>query len=412
MLRPARIVSNSRGIALVISMLVLLVLSLLAVVMMVTIMTEKKVGAHSVRESAALDAAEAGIAEACSRLRNQDITLGGNPRAVAQIFNCAPGSVPVLGVDSTGFATAQSAGQWMRYTNPVRGTGTLTITYKTDAARTVIYKYDYTQNPAIQTGTGSPIYVITSTGHDGADQRTVVAEVVQKPILVAVSGAMQANQDVKFTGNAVACGYNHRADTPVGTGVSGRLGVGGCAENLAASPPQWEWPSGSKAGIWSTGQADLGGASGGTGSPNFSNNNPSFFAGPWQALGMSQAEFYNWIGTPVATPPANMNGIIYLDNNATKQDASGSWSVNSGTGLIYADGDLTLNNNFTWRGLIYCEGDLKLNGAAWVLGSVVCKGKSQVKFNGGATILYSNDAIQNYISKFGGRFTNLSWREL
>ena len=78
---------------------------------------------------------------------------------------------------------------------------------------------------------------------------------------------------------------------------------------------------------------------------------------------------------------------------------------------MYADGNLTLNNSFTWRGLIYCEGDLTLNGSAWILGAIVAKGAGNVKFNGGATVLYSHDAIQNYVTKFGGRFTNLSWRE-
>jgi len=411
MIRPVPVVSNSRGIALVMAVLVLMVLSLVAVVMMATIMTEKKVGAHSTRESAALGVAEAGIAEACSRLRNQDIDLNNNPRGVAQIFNCVGGSVPVLGVDSTGYATAQAAGQWLRYSNATRGPGTLTVRYKTDANRVVIYKYDPTKNPAVQTTSGTPVYVITATGREGADVRTVIAEVVQKPIQVAVSGAVQAGQDVKFTGNAVACGYNHRADTPAGTGSSGRAGAGGCAENLGASPPQWEWPTGTLSGIWSTGSANNGGASGATGSPAFSSGNPAFFAGPWETLGMTQAEFYNWIGAPQSAAPGNMNGIIYLDNNGTKQDATGAWSLNGGTGLIYADGDLTLNNGFTWRGLIYCEGDLKLNGSAWILGSVVAKGKSEVKVNGGATVLYSADAIQNYITKFGGKFTNLSWRE-
>jgi Tfp pilus assembly protein PilX len=407
------VTTNERGVALVVAVLVLLVMSLLAVVLMTTIVSDRKVGSHSVHEQAALDVAEAGIAEACSRLRNQDITLDtSNPRATAQIFNCLPGSVPVLGVDSTGLATAQAAGQWLRYSTAARSPNALTVKFKTDANRNVIYRYDYTQNPPVQTGSGSPIYVVTSTGTEGADQRTVVAEVFQKPIIVAVAGAVQAGQDIKFTGNAVACGYNHRADTPAGTGASGRLGAGGCAENEAANPPLWEWLTGAKAGLWSTGQANQGGASGATGSPAFSNNNPTFFNGPWDALGMSQAEFYSWIGSPQATVPGNMNGIIYLDNDAIKQNATGSWHLSSGTGMIYADGDLTLNNGFTWRGLIYCEGDLKLNGSAWVLGSVVCKGKSQLKVNGGGTVLYSADAIQNYITKFGGQFTNLSWREL
>ena len=276
----------------------------------------------------------------------------------------------------------------------------------------MIYRYDPTKNPAVQTGTGSPIYVVTSTGTVGSDTRTVVAEVFQKPIQIAVQGAFQAGQDVKFTGNAVACGFNHRADTPVGTGVNGRAGVGGCDENPGASPPQWEWPGNSLAGIWSTGAPGGSGASNATGTPPLSENNPTFFAGPWEALGMSQAEFYGWVGSPIAAMPASPNGIYYLDNNATTQDASGAWAANSGTGLHYVDGDLTMNANFTWRGLVYVEGDLKLNGSAWILGSVVCKGKSKITFNGGATVLYSADAIQQYITKYGGKFTNLTWREL
>src|SRR5258706_13350345 len=113
--RPVPVVSNSRGIALVIAMLVLLVLSLIAVVLMTSITTERKIGAHGVREASALDLAEAGIAEACSRLRFQDVVLPTtNPRAVAQIFNCNPGSVPGLGVDSTGYPTAQAPRPWLR----------------------------------------------------------------------------------------------------------------------------------------------------------------------------------------------------------------------------------------------------------------------------------------------------------
>ena len=42
---------------------------------------------------------------------------------------------------------------------------------------------------------------------------------------------------------------------------------------------------------------------------------------------------------------------------------------------------------------IYVEGDLKLNGQAWILGGLIVKGKTSVKMNGGATILYSSEAI-------------------
>ena len=76
------------------------------------------------------------------------------------------------------------------------------------------------------------------------------------------------------------------------------------------------------------------------------------------------------------------------------------------------DGDLTLNSTITFRGLIYVEGDLKLNGQAWILGGVIVKGKTSVKMNGGATILYSSEAISRALARYGGQFVTLNWREL
>ena len=75
------------------------------------------------------------------------------------------------------------------------------------------------------------------------------------------------------------------------------------------------------------------------------------------------------------------------------------------------DGDLTMNAGFTWRGLIYVEGDVKLNGSSWILGALVVKGKTKTQFNGGATILYSEDAIAQYITR-NGSYATLSWREI
>ena len=84
----------------------------------------------------------------------------------------------------------------------------------------------------------------------------------------------------------------------------------------------------------------------------------------------------------------------------------------SGSGFLYVDGDLTLNSDCQYRGMIYVEGDLNYNGNAWILGSIICKGRTQLKNNGQATMLYSNDAIQQAIAKFKGQFMTLAWREL
>lgn len=417
MRRPKSHRPEERGMALVMALLVLLTLSLLMVALLTTVNTDTKLAGHGIRESRALNYAEAGVAEACSRIRNGDIPnfLNNNPRRVAVIYNCAAGSVPALGVDSIGLATAQPAGQWLQYSSASRDTtNQLTVSYKTDAGRSIIYKYSQIMNPAVNIVSGLPIYVIKSTGRDGGDRRTIVAEVIQKPIQIAMHGGLVSGTDIKFVGNAVTCGFNHRGDTPTGTGSNGRLGAGGCDENPAAVPPQWEIGVGDLAGAWSSVGINQGGTGQPFGSPAMSQNNGTFYAGPWEALGMTQAEFWSWVGPPVAALPASQSGIIYLDNNATHQDRTGSWNYNaaSGEGFLYVDGSLHLNAGFTWRGLIYIEGDLDLNGQAWILGSIIVRGNGQTKFNGGATILYSYDAIQTSVTKYGGKFTNLSWREL
>ena len=404
---PAR---SERGIALVMALLVLLVISLLAATLMLSINVDTKLASHTTREAQALNVAEAGIGEAIAHIRNGDIPSSGNPRQVAQIFNCVAGSVPVLGADSVAMPTVQPAGQWLAYSTSGKSDSTLTVEYKTDNAKTVIYKYDPNKNPAVQTVTGYPIYVIKSTGRKGNAYRRIVTEVIQKPVNSNIKGALATNVDVKFTGNCVVCGHNHRVDTPTNKGDPGRSVPGGCNEALN----QWEEASGDKTGIWTGGSVNNGGGAQDFGSPNRQEGQAGFYAGPWEALGMSQADFFQWVGAPRSTEPSPPKGIFYLDNDGIAGNQSGGFAYHgtSGEGFLYVDGDLTLNSTLEFRGLIYVEGDLKLNGNAWVLGGLIVRGKSQVKANGGATLLYSEDAIKQSIAKYGGQMVQLSWREL
>jgi len=275
------------------------------------------------------------------------------------------------------------------------------VQYKTDAARTVIYKYDENKNPAVQTVSGFPIFVVTSTGRKGAAQRQIVTEVIQKPVDVNAKGALAANQGIEFSGTSDVCGFNHDFGTPTGTDIPG------CgAFHLA---------SGHLNGAWSSGAITSGGAAQQEGSPTpTTQNQVGFYSGPWDALSMEQAEFFSWIGAPLGSEPANPQGIYYLDNNGSSQDASGDFKYNGGTGegLLYVDGDLAINGNFSFRGLVYVEGDLKINGDCWILGSIIVKGHSTIKIaNGTCTVLFSEEAISQTIAKYGGLFVTLAWRE-
>src|SRR5690349_22821054 len=127
---PRAELRDQRGIALVIAVMVLLVLSLRAIVLYASLTVGRRIVGHDLRENQALNSAEAGVGEALARVRNSegpDINAAVPAHQVVQIFNVAAGSVPVLGADSTGLATAQPAGQWLNYSTAARGPNPLTV---------------------------------------------------------------------------------------------------------------------------------------------------------------------------------------------------------------------------------------------------------------------------------------------
>ena len=394
---PAR---DQRGIALVMALLVLLVMSLLAATLMMSINVDTKIASFGRRENQALNIAEAGIAEAVSRIRSGDIPTNTNVLQVAQIFNALPGNVPVLGVDSIALATKQPDGQWLTYTTASKTDSVLTVAYR-DSAKQKIYRYDPSRNPAIQTQTGYPIFVVTSTGRKGSAYRRIVTEVIQKPFNVNVKAALAADKGIDFSGNSDVCGFNHSINTPAWT------------RTITPDDP-WELGAGDIPGSWSTSTITSSGSSIQDGNPPNQPNQATFYNGPWEALGMQQAEFFSWIGSPLAIEPANPKGVYYLDNNGSSQDGSGDFKYNGGVGegMLYVDGNLAINGNFVFRGLVYIEGDLQINGNVWILGAILVKGKSRIKIaNGDCTVLYSEDAIAQNVAKHGGQFVTLSWRE-
>jgi type IV pilus assembly protein PilX len=410
MRRPER---NERGIALVISMLILLVMTLLGLVLMAGASLNRSLAGNDQRMRQALNIAEAGIGEAEARIGKQEtLMVPTDPNDACQVFNTIAGSVPVPGADTIGLATGQPAGSYLSYTTPVQGPDVLTIGWKKNNAGTQVMLYDASRNPAIQPTSGIPIYTITATGRVGQARRTIVAEVIQKPYVVLAKGAFTADQPIDNLGNAVICGFNHRFDTPINDGNAGRGAMPGDADHCIDN----ETGSGDLPGVWCSNPLNIGGTAVNFGNPDTLGNQGSnnFYSGPWDCFGMSQAEFWSFVGAP-RDPAAvtSYNGILYVDNNGVTRDQSCSLGPSGvdGEGLLYVDGDLKLNSNFSYKGFIFVEGDITINGNAWILGGIVCKGKSHIKLNGGLTVLYSADAITQELTKYGSQFVTLSWRE-
>ena len=406
---------NERGIALVISMLILLVMSLLGLVLMAGASLNRGLAGNDQRMRQSLNIAEAGVGEAQARIANQEALMDpADPSAACQIFNTIAGSVPVTGADTTALPTGQPAGTYLNYSTAALGPDVLTIGWKKNPAGTAVMRYDGTKNPAIQTLTGSPIYTITSTGRVGTARRTIVAEVMAKPYTVLAKGAFTANVDITDLGNAVICGYDHLLNTPINDGNKGRGVMPGDADHCIDN--ETNIAANNRPGVWCGAPLTSGANAKNFGSPDTlgGQGKNNFYTGPWDCFGMSQADFWSLVGAPQdPSSVSNWKGVLYLDNNSLPQDQSCQAGPNGidGEGLLYVDGDLNLNSNFSWKGLIYCEGDITCNGNAWVLGGIVARGRTKIKVNGNMTVLYSSDAITQMLQKYGSQFVTINWRE-
>jgi Tfp pilus assembly protein PilX len=412
-MRPHTDPSNQRGVALVVAILVLAALSAIAMAMISTIVSDRQIASYDTQAQRALNNAEAGISEAVERIRRRDVPNNEDPKMVAQIFLTSAGDVPSVGTDTTALATGQPAGQWTAYSTTDQGPDVLTIQYKTNPARTQIYRYNPMNAPAVNFVSGSPIYVVTSVGRAGSARRKIVTEVTSpllNPNLKGAGVAIAGNMHLQ--NNAFANGYDHLATTPAGTGSS------------FARTPTWESANMPYTGVVSSGKVMTNGGAVAIGFPGSAENTVSTYSGVWDALNMTQAEFFGMMGDPdPLTALQSPKGLTYVVTGSTSSSVTGAGkkvtttTVASGNitgdGLLYIAGDLDIVGDFTFRGLIWCDGYLKIKSSGWILGAVVAR---QLQLNYGGVkpiiLLASKEAVAQNISKYGSEFKTLSWREL
>src|SRR5439155_5460275 len=103
------------------------------------------------------------------------------------------------------------------------------------------------------TSSGTPIFVITSTGREGSVKKTVVAEVSMTRATGVTHAKAAANGWAQINCSVLAhlCGYDHVLTTPTWTGcTNGRDGTSSsCNKDLGAD--QWETDAASISSAWS-----------------------------------------------------------------------------------------------------------------------------------------------------------------
>lgn len=410
---------NQRGVALVVTMLVLVFLSLLASAFLVSLNVETKVAGRGTRADQALNLAEAGVAEASERIRKGDIGTTLDPESVWQIYLTPAGSVPVVTGDTVAVPTWQDPSAWLSYSTPGKSSDVLTVRYKTDAKKKVIYRYNPTLNPAIQTASGQPIFVIEATGRVGDTKRKIVSEMIVDEVVTNLKGAVMGGKMVQIVKDSYFCGYNHRSDTPTYTNLpKGRdAKPGACNEDLANK--KWEIGSDNITGAWSMGVVENTKKGDQYGSPaGYQANQVGFYKGPWEVFAMTQSEFYTLMGSPIKSPAplqGTIDGVRFYDADGNSNTYGGTVEIRNaeGEGFLYVEGDIECKSDLVYRGMIYATGKIAIDGRAWVLGGLVCGDKLLIRGpDDQVAVLYSHDAIAQGIVTSAGRMLTLSWREM
>jgi Tfp pilus assembly protein PilX len=134
---------GERGLALVVAMMVLLILSVLASVLLISVHTETR-AARGLRDSAPLGVAPDGAAQAFEQIRDRAVEAAIDPRSAGRPF-LAPGETARgCGADTTAPAAGRSSIRWIECSTSGHGADVVRIPHRTDAARSVIYRSDDT----------------------------------------------------------------------------------------------------------------------------------------------------------------------------------------------------------------------------------------------------------------------------
>ena len=266
-MKQLHLVRNERGSGMLLAILVIVVLAALSAAMISSMATDRRAMSFELARGKALDYAESGVAEVLDRIRSGEVPDNRNPKMVAQVFLGTTGNMPAVGVDTTAIPTAQPQGAWLPYSTPNQSSDALTVSYMTNASRTGIYYFDATKSPTIQGKTGTPIYLIRSTGRAGVARARVEATVSPLKIQPNLKGAIVAGQDIKLTGVVSALGWDYKAETPAGTG-----------DNIVRNGA-YETGTNNAAAVWGAKKVEVKDKAKASGSPNLLQNQSGMYAG-------------------------------------------------------------------------------------------------------------------------------------
>lgn len=446
-------IKNQKGVALVLALMVILLMTVLASGLMYNIINEKSIAGNQIRDAQALTIARAGVAEATARLSM--LYQAGNDTAIVPqnfsasnltvdwrcyIFSDAPDDPDEGNLDFK--KTIQPGSDLLPYTKSYDEMGDtsqiLQVRYKrfdrnnngTIDDNTEIYFYDSKNNVVTLGPVRSddyPVFEIISTGRVGNAKKTLVSELVIPKYPIVTRSALNSEVAVRGNGNANVCGHDHLATTELeldppncfttGDGSTGEsCHVPRSDDAIHAPEPDYQiiekdpfcTAAGCLPGIESNDEiTDIGANKKSWGNPDYIQDSPNPVYELWQVLGLSSAAELDAFAESWSDETSPVNGWTLTDGDITKA----SNAVHDG--VWWVKGDLHLSGTPKFRGLIYIEGDLDLTGTLWVLGGIIVKGVTETHINGTITVLYSSRTLERVAQmNIGSGMRLVSQREI
>lgn len=426
-----KMLRDQSGIALALSLMVILTLTVLVSGMMLTVVNDKTITANHVRDARALAVAKAGTAEVVRRLgqpyaANDTVIIEDQSGSLHGDWQCliflnrptSGGSGSVMFKRSMQQDTLPYSVTYQAFAADQDTDRVLRVKYKTFDANgngvieypNEIYFYDYIRKQ-ISLGRGNPtpgdaypVWEIYAPAVVGNARRTLVTEVVVPRYNAKSQAGLSADGLVWVTGSAVVCGHNHLYTTPSWTQPTDCFDDWHiAATDSHAYAPTFEsfLPKNHCTAVGCVPAIETMGVINNNGANTKAYGNPDSISGSsrptlklWEILGMDSAS---------CVDPANW----------TTNDPVNGWSKftpewratgnSSHEGIAWVVGDCHIAGNMDFKGLIYIEGDLFISGRAWILGGITVRGTVHTTTgHGNMTILYSSEAIARAVTRREG----------
>jgi len=425
-----RRINSQKGMALVLTLMIILVLSVMASGLMFNVINEKTITANRMRSSQSLVLAKAGTSEAVARLSLQP----GATWAIAQDIqnNFTPDWRCYITLDAGGAASGSinyvqtlQSGTPLQYTTSRTALGdtfsTLQVRYKRidlngDGQITAneVYYYDYKREIMVL-GKASPcpsdaypVWEIISTGRVGTSRRTIVTEVSVPKFTARTRAGLSSKAPVTGNGNADVCGHDHPQNTPY------NLSPPNCFVVTTALPYGWHVSSEDLHGIAANSYAniapnasctkagclpgiesdsiitDIGANKKSWGNPDYLEKSKRPIYKIWDILGMDSASCWN---LPWGNNMYPITGLVRVGSPGSTTMYAGGGSGLQHDGILWVRGNLHSSSNLAVKGLIYVEGNYQSTGTTWVLGGIVVQGTTYTSITGSIDVLYSSQTL-------------------